>query len=72
MKRLTEEGPFSLESRLVVGGGSLPLTTEERESRKGRHFKKGSGKPIFNSIPQEVTDELRDLVSKRIEEISEQ
>lgn len=72
VERLTEEGPFALKSRRVVGGGSLPLTTEEREARKGRHFKKGSGKPIFNDKIEEPTDELRALVNKRIEELSEQ
>ena len=71
LERLTEEGPFPRESRVVGGGGSLPLTTSEREARKGRHFKKGSGKPIFTERIEEPSDELRALVQKRIEEISE-
>ncbi len=70
--RLTEEGPFPLESFLVVGGGSLPLTDEEKETRKGRSFRKGSGKPGFSRTAQVVTDELRALVRQRIAEIGEQ
>ena len=67
--RLTEEGPFPLEKWLQTYGGKRALSDEELEGMKGRTFRRGGGPGIIEYYPQEVTDELRALIEKRIKEI---
>jgi len=70
--RLTEEGPFPLEKWLQTYGGKRAFTDEERMTMKWTKFRRGGAPGNIEYIPQEVTEELRELVRKRLEELSEE
>jgi len=67
--RLTEAGPYPLEKWLQTFGGKRALSDEELAFMKGRTFRRGGGPGIIDYFPQEVTDELRELINKRLEEV---
>ncbi len=69
-ERLEEEGPFPLESYLQTYGGKEKLSDEERELRKGQPFRRGSGRGRIDYEQLEVDEELRELMDKRIEELT--
>ncbi len=67
--RLTEEGPFDLEAWLQTWGGKVKLTEADREARRGQGFRRGSAPGRIEYEQQVVSDELRELVKKRLSEI---
>jgi hypothetical protein len=72
IERVLEEGPFTLQMFLKTLGGKRKLSPEERELRKGLGFRRGSGtgRLDYEQIP--MTDELREAVARRIQELAQE
>jgi hypothetical protein len=69
VERLTEEGPFEPALYEKSLGGKRKLTPEDREARKGKGFRRGSGPGLldYNEVP--MTPEIQDALARRIAEL---
>ncbi|MHB8084312.1 MAG: hypothetical protein ACYDHZ_00600 [Dehalococcoidia bacterium] len=70
LERIEQADPYELERFLQHYGGKVKATADQRQAQRGKEIYRGSGSGSMRYETLPVTSKIRNLVARRVEQLS--